>query len=89
MFFFIKLFRTKRYGEEFIKTIYVEFAQRCSIKPIMYATRTENLLGEFKRCLLNELHFNIKNASCNPSSELKINSFLNELRSDVMYLNTL
>lgn len=83
------IFRTKRYGEELIKTIYAEFTQRCTVKPLMYPTNSENILRELKSCLGNELRFNIKNSLIQSSTELRCKRFLNELNTDVAYLNIL
>lgn len=72
-----------------IQTIYVEFAQRCTVKPLMYPIRSKSPFGEFKNCLINEITFCLENDFSKQSTELRSNRFLNELNTDVAYLNIL
>lgn len=53
----------------------------------MYATRLESPFGEFKNCLKNEIIFNLENSLDKPSTEIRSNRFLNELNTDIAYLN--
>lgn len=53
----------------------------------MYATTSESPLGELKNCLKNEIIFSLESALSKQSTEFKTNRFLNELNTDVAYLN--